>query len=234
VLLSQEPDISECSVGAGPTIRVSGVRKAFPAPGGGAIQVLEDVSFLVCAGQLVAIMGASGAGKSTLLHLIGNLETPDSGTIAFNQLEQKSVRPSTSFVFQFHYLLSDLTAAENVTLPLMIERVPASEAHQRALHGLAEVGLVDRRRHKIGDLSGGEQQRVAVARALVTRPVLVLADEPTGNLDTAIAEEIGTLLAGYCRRNRAMAVIATHNPRLAQICDRILVLERGRLRETGP
>jgi len=209
-------------------MKVSGLRKLFPSPTGVPIQVLENVSFSASAGEMVAIIGASGAGKSTLLHLLGGLETADSGEISFTGVNRESdSRPSTSFVFQFHYLLSDFTAVENVALPLMINRVSAADARRQAIQLLSDVGLGERVQHKIGDLSGGEQQRVAVARTLITNPMLVLADEPTGNLDASIAEEIGSLLGSYCRRQRAIVLIATHNPRLAQTCDRILVLERG-------
>jgi lipoprotein-releasing system ATP-binding protein len=216
-------------------LRVTNLRKAFHSPAGKLIEVLRDVSFSVAAGQVVAIMGASGAGKSTLLHSLGGLELPDGGLIQLNQLVCGNVPTSgtawlgkrISFVFQFHYLLSDLTAVENVALPLMIARIPARESSGRAVRALEAIGLGDRLAHKIGDLSGGEQQRVAVARALITEPKVVLADEPTGNLDASIAEEIGALLVNYCRQRGAMVLIATHNPRLAALCDRVLLLKDG-------
>lgn len=218
-------------------LRVTNLRKAFHSPTGKLIEVLRDVSFSVVAGQVVAIMGASGSGKSTLLHSLGGLEIPDGGTIRLSQLICSGVRASgaawpgnrISFVFQFHYLLADLTAVENVALPLMIARIPAQESARRAVRALGAIGLGDRLAHKIGDLSGGEQQRVAVARALITEPKLVLADEPTGNLDASIAEEIGTLLVNYGRQQGAMVLIATHNARLAALCDRKLLLEDGRI-----
>jgi lipoprotein-releasing system ATP-binding protein len=220
-------------------LRVTNLRKAFHSPAGSLIEVLRDVSFSVAAGQVVAIMGASGSGKSTLLHSIGGLEIPDGGTIQLNQLVSGHLRASgagwpgnlLSFVFQFHYLLADLSAVENVALPLMIARIPARESAGRAVSALEAIGLGDRLAHSVGDLSGGEQQRVAVARALITEPKLVLADEPTGNLDASIAEEIGGLLVNYCRERGAMVLIATHNARLAALCDRVLLLEDGCIRE---
>jgi lipoprotein-releasing system ATP-binding protein len=220
-------------------LRVTNLRKAFQSPAGQSIEVLRDVTFSVATGETVAIMGASGAGKSTLLNVLGGLEIADGGTIQISRLETSEVtgrhpyRPGSqaSFVFQFHYLLPDLTAVENVALPLMIGRVPVKESTQRAVSALQAIGLGDRLTHKIGYLSGGEQQRVAVARALITEPKLVLADEPTGNLDASIAEEIGTLLVNYCRRTSAIVLIATHNDRLAAQCDRVLILEQGQIRE---
>jgi lipoprotein-releasing system ATP-binding protein len=220
-------------------LRINNLRKAFRSPTGKSVEVLLDVSFSVAAGETVAIMGASGAGKSTLLNLLGGLESGDGGKIEFSRLETAEVTARyhpwpgnlAGFVFQFHYLLPDLTAAENVALPLMIGRVSTRQSMRRAVTALQGIGLGDRLAHKIGDLSGGEQQRVAVARALVTNPLLVLADEPTGNLDSSIADEIGALLLDYCHRHGAIVIIATHNDRLAAICDRVLLLEQGRIRE---
>lgn len=222
-------------------LRVTNLRKAFQSPAGELIEVLRDVSFSVAAVEIVAIMGASGAGKSTLLHVLGGLEMADGGTIQLTRLEAGEVSGRyrhwlgnlAGFVFQFHYLLPDLTAAENVALPLMIARVPAKESLRRAVGALQAIGLGDRLTHRIGYLSGGEQQRVAVARALITEPKLVLADEPTGNLDASIADEIGSVLVNYCRQRSAIVVIATHNDRLAALCDRVLLLEHGSIREIG-
>jgi lipoprotein-releasing system ATP-binding protein len=183
-------------------------------------------------------MGSSGAGKSTLLHLLGGLEAADHGTIVAGPFSIDTARPSTlahfrnnrvGFVFQFHHLLSDLTAAENVSLPLMINRTSRREALRRAIRALEDVGLGDRISHPAGHLSGGEQQRVAVCRALVSRPALLLADEPTGNLDTAIGDKIAHSLVSYGRDSRAVVIIATHNRALADLCDRILMLRDGRL-----
>ena len=219
-------------------LHVTDLRKSFLSPGEGRIEVLRGVSFSASAGETVAIMGSSGAGKSTLLHLLGGLEAADHGTIVAGQFALETANRSelahfrnsrVGFIFQFHHLLPDLTAAENVGLPLMIARTPHREAMRRASQDLSAVGLGNRVSHLAGHLSGGEQQRVAVCRALITRPQLVLADEPTGNLDTTIGNEIAGSLTSYGRSNRAIVLIATHNRSLAQACDRILTLRDGRL-----
>ena len=203
-------------------LEVVDLRKSFAAPNGERIEVLRGVTLKVNPGESVAITGASGSGKSTLLHLVGGLEEPDHGSLTAFRRER------IGFVFQFHYLLPDLTALENVALPLLIQRKNAT-ALQQATELLAEAGLRERLDHPIAHLSGGEQQRVAVARALVTQPQLVLADEPTGNLDAAIGDEISRTLVSYAKSRSAMVVIATHSPTLAQLCDRVMVLEGGRL-----
>ena len=227
-------------------LRVSDLWKAFLSRTGERLEVLRGTSFSVAAGEVVAITGLSGAGKSTLLHVIGGLEAPDRGTIHLHQLgiqgaqAQAAASRSTGspaiqtdcrvgFVYQFHHLLPDLNASENVALPLMIARISRAESQRRAALCLAEMGLSPRLKERIGDLSGGEQQRVAVARALVGNPRLVLADEPTGNLDTAIGDQLGHLLVDYCRRRRAIVLIATHNERLARFCDRVLLLAGGKV-----
>lgn len=221
-------------------LRVVDLRKAFLSPAGERIEVLRGLSLSVEPGESVAIMGASGSGKSTLLHLLGGLDDPDHGTITIGQQEVGTLNPTASarlrqsqisFVFQFHYLLSDLTAAENVAVPLLIRRISRRDALDRAHVLLEEVGLSDRAEHPVTHLSGGEQQRVAVARALVTESQLILADEPTGNLDASISDEIARILANYAAKFSRMAVIATHNPDLARRCDRILSLVDGRLHE---
>ncbi|HEX5834175.1 MAG TPA: ABC transporter ATP-binding protein [Pyrinomonadaceae bacterium] len=203
-------------------LAVVDLRKSFAAPNGERIEVLRGVTLTVKPGESVAITGASGSGKSTLLHLVGGLEEPDHGSLTAFRRER------IGFVFQFHYLLPDLTALENVALPLLIQRKNAT-ALQQATELLAEAGLRERLDHPISHLSGGEQQRVAVARALVTQPELVLADEPTGNLDAAIGDEISRTLVSYAKSRSAMVVIATHSLTLAQLCDRVMVLEGGRL-----
>ncbi|HXM36953.1 MAG TPA: ABC transporter ATP-binding protein [Pyrinomonadaceae bacterium] len=227
-------------------LRVSNLWKAFLSRTGKRVEVLRGVSFSASAGEAVAITGASGAGKSTLLHLVGGLEAPDRGTSRMTQGEGPgpeaeaaahesipSPRPQTDcqvgFIFQFHHLLADLNALENVALPLRIARVSCAETERRAAICLQELGLAQLFNQRIGDLSGGEQQRVAVARALIGNPSLVLADEPTGNLDTSIGDEIGRSLIDYCHRRQAIVVIATHNVRLAQLCDRVLLLNEGKL-----
>ena len=203
-------------------IRVVDLRKSFIAPNGQRIDVLRGVTFTAENGESIAITGASGSGKSTLLHLLGGLETADHGTIE-NDGE-------IGFVFQFHYLLPDLSALENVALPLLIARWKKERAYERARTLLQDSGLADRTDHPVSHLSGGEQQRVAVARALVTQPKSLLADEPTGNLDTTTGEEIGQTLISYAHNHSAITIIATHSPSLARLCDRSLVLEYGRLK----
>jgi lipoprotein-releasing system ATP-binding protein len=202
-------------------ISVVDLRKSFIAPHGERIEVLRGVTFEAKPGESIAITGASGSGKSTLLHLLGALETPDHGTITH--------RGEIGFVFQFHYLLPDLSAVENVALPLLIARWKKKRALERAMALLGETGLSDRADHPISHLSGGEQQRVAVARALVTEPKLLLADEPTGNLDEKISEQIGQTLVDYARKHSAITMIATHSLSLAKMCERILRLEAGRI-----
>ncbi|HET9713407.1 MAG TPA: ABC transporter ATP-binding protein [Pyrinomonadaceae bacterium] len=211
-------------------ISVVDLRKSFTAPTGARLDVLRGVTFAANAGESIAITGASGSGKSTLLHVLGGLETADHGTIT---LASGNGRQEIGFVFQFHYLLSDLSAVENVALPLLIARHKRDHAFERALALLKEAGLEARADHPVLHLSGGEQQRVAVARALVTEPKLLLADEPTGNLDAGIGEEIGLTLVDYARKHSAITLIATHSTRLAKLCDRSLVLDGGRVHSTG-
>jgi len=215
------------------------LRKSFVAPNGDRIEVLRGVTFTAKHGEVIAISGPSGSGKSTLLHLLGGLDTADHGTIAFDGIEITNLEPrrlstlrrtQIGFVFQFHYLLPDLTALENVALPLLIAREKREYAYGRAASLLQDAHLVGREDHPISHLSGGEQQRVALARALVTHPKLLLADEPTGNVDAAIGEELGKALVTYVRNNGAVAVMATHSAALASICDRTFVLEDGRVR----
>jgi lipoprotein-releasing system ATP-binding protein len=221
-------------------LRVSDLRKSFSSPNGERIEVLRGASFVASPGETIAITGSSGAGKSTLLHLLGGLEAPDHGSIIAGPFSIDSAEPAAlarfrnnnvGFVFQFHHLLPDLTAAENVGLPLMINRTSRREALRAAIRRLEEVGLADRSSHPVGHLSGGEQQRVALCRALISQPALVIADEPTGNLDTAIGDEIARSLVSYGRANRAVVIIATHNHALAELCDRILTLKGGKLWE---
>ena len=203
-------------------LEVVDLRKSFAAPNGERIEVLRGISFETNAGECVAITGASGSGKSTLLHLVGGLDAPDHGSLTAFRREQ------IGFVFQFHYLLPDLSALENVALPLLIRR-RNGVAYQQAKDLLNQAGLDDRLDHPVSHLSGGEQQRVAVVRALITEPQLVLADEPTGNLDASVGGEIGRTLVTYAKTHSAIVIIATHSPNLAQLCDSTLVLEGGRL-----
>jgi lipoprotein-releasing system ATP-binding protein len=202
------------------------------------LHVLRDLDLTVEKGEMVAIMGASGVGKSTLLHVLGGLDTIDSGDVQVGEHQIASMNDDArvafrnrhiGFVFQFHHLLPEFSAIENAMMPLRIARVPASEARPKAEQLLNRVGLGDRLDHRPGMLSGGEQQRVAVSRALVMQPALLLADEPTGDLDEATADALHLLLRDMHREFGLTAIIATHNPRLAAQCDRTLRLEGGRL-----
>jgi lipoprotein-releasing system ATP-binding protein len=214
------------------------LRKSFVAPNGERIEVLRTVSFSAKHGEFIAITGPSGSGKSTLLQLLGGLENADHGTITFDGNDITNLNPrklsklrrqQIGFVFQFHNLLSDLTAIENVALPLLIAREKRQYAYSRAANLLEDAHLTGREDHPVSHLSGGEQQRVALARALVTHPRLLLADEPTGNVDAAIAEELGKALVTYVRNNGAVGVMATHSAGLASLCDRVFVLQDGRV-----
>lgn len=202
------------------------------------IEVLRGLSFTVAPGEVIAIMGASGAGKSTLLHLLGGLEAADGGQIMLGDFDIAGARgraladfrnENVGFVFQSHHLLPDLTASENVVLPLLIGRHGWRESMRRVASVLERAGLGERAAHAVGQLSGGEQQRVAVARAVIKGPRLILADEPTGNLDAAAGERIGEMLLSLCREDRAVGIVATHNERLAGLCDRLLLLRNGML-----
>ena len=233
---ARQSDIGHWTLDIG--LNVVDLRKSFAAPTGERIEVLRGVTLSVREGESVAITGASGSGKSTLLHLLGGLDVPDHGTVVLEGIDVGRLDGSKlagfrqrqiGFVFQFHYLLSDLSALENVALPLLIARVKSGGAQRRATQLLTEVGLAKRADHPVSHLSGGEQQRVALARALIGQPRLLLADEPTGNLDSVISEEIGKTLVNYARSHRGMTVIATHNESLARLCDRVLILEGGRL-----
>jgi lipoprotein-releasing system ATP-binding protein len=206
-------------------MNVVDLRKSFVAPNGERIDVLRGISFAAAGGESIAITGASGSGKSTLLHLLGGLEAPDHGTISLDGARQ------IGFVFQFHYLLPDLSAVENVALPLLIARWSKKRAFDRALEFLQETGLAERADHPISHLSGGEQQRVAVVRALINEPKLLLADEPTGNLDERISDQIGHTLVNYAHKHAAITIIATHSSRLAGLCDRSLRIEDGRVKD---
>ncbi len=219
-------------------ISVSGLSKSY-AVGGTRLSVLKDLEISLERGDMVAIVGASGVGKSTLLHVLGGLDAPDAGSIRIDQVDLASLSDEglvafrnqhVGFVFQFHHLLPEFTAVENAEMPLRIARKPATECRERASGLLERVGLAERLEHRPGMLSGGEQQRVAIARALVMRPALLLADEPTGDLDEHTAETLHELLKEMHSEHGLTSIIATHNPKLAAACDRILRLEDGRLR----
>ncbi len=226
--------------GAGelPLVSVSALNKFYEV-GAARIHVLRDLDLEVSRGEMVAIVGASGVGKSTLLHLLGGLDRPDSGAITVGGTDLRELNDTAlvefrnrhvGFVFQFHHLLPEFDAAENVEMPMRIARMPLAEARLRATTLLSRVALGERLTHRPNMLSGGEQQRVAVARALVMHPALLLADEPTGDLDESTAESLHALLREMHTEHGLTSVIATHNPRLAAACDRVLRLEQGRLR----
>jgi lipoprotein-releasing system ATP-binding protein len=218
-------------------VTVRGLNKYYTT-GDTRLHVLRDLDLTVEHGEMVAIMGASGVGKSTLLHVLGGLDTIDSGEVHVGEHDIASMNDDArvafrnrhiGFVFQFHHLLPEFTAIENAMMPLRIARASVAEARPKADALLRRVGLGDRLEHRPGMLSGGEQQRVAVSRALVMQPSLLLADEPTGDLDEATADALHQLLRDMHDEFGLTAIIATHNPRLAAQCDRTLRLEGGRL-----
>jgi len=218
-------------------IRVTGLNKYYDVVGN-RLHVLRDLDLSVNQGEMVAIMGASGVGKSTLLHVLGGLDTIDGGNVRVGEHDIAGMGDEArvafrnrhiGFVFQFHHLLPEFTAVENAAMPLRIARMSAADARPRAEALLRRVGLGERLDHRPGMMSGGEQQRVAVSRALVMQPALLLADEPTGDLDEATADSLHLLLRTMHAEFGLTAIIATHNPRLAAQCDRTLRLEGGRL-----
>jgi lipoprotein-releasing system ATP-binding protein len=224
---------------APPLIQAAGVVKGYRTAAG-YVPVLEGLELEVPEGEMLAITGASGVGKSTLLHVLGTLDRPESGSVrvggadvfALDEQRLRAFRNRTlGFVFQFHHLLPEFTAIENVMMPLLIARQAEAFAQGRARALLGELGLAERESHRPGALSGGEQQRVAVARALVGSPRALLADEPTGNLDRETGERLHELLRRLNRERGVTMIVATHNQELAAACDRILRLEAGRLRE---
>jgi lipoprotein-releasing system ATP-binding protein len=219
-----------------------GIRKVFAGGDGRPLEVLAGVDLDVRRGELIAVVGASGAGKSTLLHLLGALDRPTAGDIWLEGSRYADLGPQglsemrnrkLGFVFQFHHLLREFTALENVMMPLLIGGVAEREARSRAEERLSAVGLAGRMTHRPAELSGGEQQRCAVARALVHDPSLVLADEPSGNLDHASSEHLHEMLFRLAREFETAIVIVTHNRQLAARADRILWLEDGRLVAVG-
>jgi lipoprotein-releasing system ATP-binding protein len=208
------------------------------ASGDQQLEILCGLSLAVAEGEMVGITGVSGSGKSTLLHIIGGMDRPDQGDIKIlgreisnlSTPELSAFRNETiGFVFQFHHLLPEFTALENVMMPLLIRGTSPRDATEPSQALLQDVGLGDRTHHRPGELSGGEQQRVALARALVGKPRLLLADEPTGNVDTRTGETIGSLFCDLHAKHGLTSIVVTHNDRLARICSRTLRLEKGRL-----
>lgn len=224
-----------------PLIQVAGLTKEYaanPGSGRGRLQLFRDLNFEVNRGEMLAIVGQSGAGKSTLLHLLAAMDTATAGEVVVDGLsvgalkadQQAEFRNRTvGYVWQAHYLLPEFTAAENVAMPLLARGEAPARSRSKALQWLAEVELADRFEHRAGELSGGEQQRVSLARALVTEPKLLLADEPTGNLDARTGEIVFTLLQRLHRDHGTTTVLVTHNLAFARRCDRALRLEEGRL-----
>lgn len=217
-----------------PLLRAEGLVKSYPVPGGRLV-VLSGADLSVAPGEAVAIVGASGSGKSTLLHLLGLMDEPDAGSVAYAMdattanAPGGSARPPVGFVFQFHHLLPELTALENAALPLRIRGLSRRAAGARAREALARVGLSDRAGHLPAALSGGEAARVAVARALAPEPLVLLADEPTGDLDRPTARAVGDVILSEGRRDGRAVVVATHDEELAARADRVLRLREGRL-----
>ena len=220
-------------------LEVRDLRKEY-VTGRGRLRLFDGLSFSVAKGELLAIVGASGAGKSTLLHILGALDAPTSGALYFASihLNKLSSRQAADFrnrevgyVWQFHYLLPEFTAAENVALPLLARGVSRKQAESKALTWLDEVGLADRAEHQAGELSGGEQQRVSLARALVTEPRMLLADEPTGDLDAETADRVFSLIQRVHASHGLTSILVTHNQELAGRCDRVMRLEAGHMEE---
>jgi lipoprotein-releasing system ATP-binding protein len=223
-------------------LRADNLKKVFRS-GNSDLVLFEGLSLDVQKGEMLAIVGESGTGKSTLLHILGALDRASEGDVYFAQVRLGSLSEEDAaefrsrelgFVWQFHYLLPEFTASENVAMPLLMRGMRRREAEQQSLQWLQEVGLQDRASHRSGELSGGEQQRVALARALITKPKVLMADEPTGDLDNRTAETVFNLIARLHRDYRLTSLIVTHNLGFARQCDRVLRLERGRVVEVSP
>jgi lipoprotein-releasing system ATP-binding protein len=223
-------------------ISVQDLRKEY-VTGRGRLVLFDGLSFTVAEGEMLAIVGQSGSGKSTLLHMLGALDAPSAGGVSFTSIQLSTLNPrqaasfrnrEVGYVWQFHYLLPEFTAQENVAMPLLARGEKKAEAFRTAEQWLAEVELGDRITHRAGELSGGEQQRVSLARALVTRPRVLLADEPTGDLDNRTADVVFNLIERLHATHHLTSIIVTHNLALARRCGRILRLEKGRMEEVSP
>ena len=241
-----EHSVHSAAVQSATAVRAVNLTKQHRSGGGHEVRVFSELNFEIAPGERVAIVGASGSGKSTLLHLLGGLDRPTTGTVFYggqdlfaqSEAQLAAFRSRhVAFVWQMNSLLPEFSAVENVLMPLLIRGAAHADALKSAEEALAQVGLADRKTHKPGELSGGEQQRVALARALVVNPTLLLADEPTGNLDYQTAEAVAGLIAELNRTRGFTTVIVTHNQAFAQTCDRVLQLEMGGFRgmssETG-
>jgi len=223
-------------------LRIERLRKVFRS-GDSDLVLFENLSFQVNKGEMLAIVGESGAGKSTLLHILGALDSASAGDVYCAQLRLNSLSGDAAadfrnreigYVWQFHYLLPEFTALENVAMPLLLRGWPWQDVEGEASRWLREVGLEPRSHHRSGELSGGEQQRVALARALITGPKLLLADEPTGDLDNRTADSVFELIARLHREYQLTSLIATHNFSFARRCHRVLRLHRGHMEEVAP
>jgi lipoprotein-releasing system ATP-binding protein len=223
-------------------VDVRNLRKEY-VTGRGRLLLFEDINFQVKQQEMLAIVGQSGAGKSTLLHILGALDTASAGDVYFSSTLLRSLTPGEAadfrnrevgYVWQFHYLLPEFTAAENVALPLLARGQSNKASMQEARHWLDEVGLADRSTHRAGELSGGEQQRVSIARALITKPKLLLADEPTGDLDNQTADALFGLIERLHASYGLTSVLVTHNLPLARRCERVLRLGHGQIEELSP
>jgi len=223
-------------------LRVEGLAKVFRS-GKSDLRLFDNLSFQVAPGEMLAIVGESGAGKSTLLHILGALDRPSAGDVYCANLQLSSLSEDVAaefrnreigFVWQFHYLLPEFTAVENVGMPLLLRGVSQQQARDKGFEWLRSVGLEQRAQHRSGELSGGEQQRVALARALITQPKILLADEPTGDLDGRTADAVFDLIARLHRDCQLTSLIATHNMGFARRCDRVMRLQNGTIEEVEP
>ncbi len=223
-------------------LQVEGLKKVFRS-GESELVLFDNLSFEINKGEMLAIVGESGAGKSTLLHILGALDSASAGNVYFAKSRLNALSGDAAadfrnseigFVWQFHYLLPEFTALENVAMPLLLRGKPRKDVEGEALRWLQEVGLEQRSHHRSGELSGGEQQRVALARALITGPKMLLADEPTGDLDNRTADSVFELIARLHREYQLTSLIATHNLAFARRCHRVLRLHRGHMEEVAP